>query len=344
MPNTILKRLDIIKNAVAMEDDELIAMQVAKLQDLPLDAKVTRILALIRTKRFQYVIQLIEQYKHDNSGVMEFQDPQIQGLKLELKLLENRLNELTDTQADLERQINEFNSEYMQRLGSLIEAILKKHAELLSDDPVEQQEAKQDYENFERSYQQQIKDAPHILTPKLQQQLKAAYRKASRLCHPDKLTDDFKTQGTEFFKALSEAYRHQDLPRVLDILHTLETGTTLSTVSDSISDKVILQSKIAALRLRITELEAAVIALQAIESYYLIQEIDDKDAYFEQLKTQLEAEYECLVQEFEQLKPKADEGVFYESHGSEVSQQDWEVYQAMHKEDDEDESYWQDEF
>ena len=63
------------------------------------------------TKRFQYVIQLIEHYKHDNSGVMVFQDPQIQGLKLELKLLENRLNELTDTQADLERQINEFNSD-----------------------------------------------------------------------------------------------------------------------------------------------------------------------------------------------------------------------------------------
>jgi uncharacterized membrane protein YccC len=42
-----------------------------------------------------------------------------------LKRLENRLNELTDTQADLERQINEFNSEYMRRLGSLIEATRK---------------------------------------------------------------------------------------------------------------------------------------------------------------------------------------------------------------------------
>ncbi len=84
--------------------------------------------------------------------------------------------------------------------------------------------------------------------------------------------------------------------------------------------------------------------MQANEKYKLIQEIDDKEAYFEQLKTQLEAEYECLVQELEQLKPKAEEGVFYESHGSEVSQQDWEVNQAMLREDDEDESYWQDEF
>jgi hypothetical protein len=77
MHNDILKRLDIIKNAVAIEDEELIAMQIAKLQVLPLDEKVKQILALISTKRFQYVIQLIEQYKHDNSGVMVFQDPQI---------------------------------------------------------------------------------------------------------------------------------------------------------------------------------------------------------------------------------------------------------------------------
>jgi hypothetical protein len=60
MPNTILKRLDIIKNAVAMEDEELITMQVVKLQVLVLDAQVARILALIQAQQFQDVIQLIE--------------------------------------------------------------------------------------------------------------------------------------------------------------------------------------------------------------------------------------------------------------------------------------------
>jgi hypothetical protein len=45
MPNDILKRLDIIKNAVAMEEDELIAMQVQKLEKLPLDEQVQHILA-----------------------------------------------------------------------------------------------------------------------------------------------------------------------------------------------------------------------------------------------------------------------------------------------------------
>ncbi|MCX7074613.1 MAG: hypothetical protein NTZ70_07375 [Methylococcales bacterium] len=45
MPNDILKRLDIIKNAVAMEEDDLIAMQVQKLEKLPHDEQVQHILA-----------------------------------------------------------------------------------------------------------------------------------------------------------------------------------------------------------------------------------------------------------------------------------------------------------
>ncbi len=45
MPNDILKRLDIIKNAVAMEEDDLIEMQVQKLEKLPLDEQVQHILA-----------------------------------------------------------------------------------------------------------------------------------------------------------------------------------------------------------------------------------------------------------------------------------------------------------
>jgi DnaJ-domain-containing protein 1 len=294
MHSDILKRLDIIKNAVAMEDEELIAMQVAKLQALPLNARVKQILTLITAKQYQYIIQLIEQYKQDNSGVMVYEDPQIKGLKLELKVLENRLNELTDTQAELERQINEFNSEYMQRLGGLIEEILKKRAELTSNNPEQQQEAQQDYEEFAQSYQQQLKDTPQTLTEDEQQQLKAAYRKASRLCHPDKLAEEFKEQGTEIFKALNEAYRNQDLQRVAEILQHLETGKPLSSASDSINDKEALKAKIADLRKRIIELEAEITALQNSEIYQRIQEIEDRERYFAELEQALKQELNAL--------------------------------------------------
>ena len=44
-------------------------------------------------------------------------------------------------------------------------------------------------------------------------------------------------------------------------------------------------------------LELAITELEASESYQLIQAIDDKQAYFEQLKIQLEEEYRYLEQE-----------------------------------------------
>jgi len=290
MHNDILKRLDIIKNAVAIEEEELIAMQLAKLKPLELDDKVLHIIALIEARQFQDIIQLIEQYKHDSSGLVVFEDPQIQGLKLELKVLENSLNDKTDELADLERQINAFNSEYMERLGGLIEAILKKRA----DDNKEDSQAQQDWEEFVQSHQQQLKDSPLVLTTEQQQQLKSAYRQASRLCHPDKLTDEFKAQGTELFKALSEAYRHQDLERVLEILQHLEIGKPLSSASDSINDKELLKAKIAALRLRLKELETEINALLQSEHYQRIQTIEDKDSYFSALQKELLEELNAL--------------------------------------------------
>jgi cell division protein FtsB len=239
------------------------------------------------------VIQLIEQYKHDSSGLTVYEDPQIQGLKLELKLLENRLNELTDTQADLEREINEFNGEYFRRLGGLIEEILKRRAELCGDE-TEKQQAQQDYEEFERGYQQQLEDAPQTLTPDELQALKTAYRKASRLCHPDKLADEFKAQGEAFFKELSDAYRRQDLKRVMEILTALETGGSLGNAADSINNKEVLQAKIAALRERIAILEIEIQRLQDDEIYQRILLIDDRESYFSELEKELEAELTAL--------------------------------------------------
>jgi len=60
--HNILKRLDIIKNAVAIE--------------------------------FARAVQAIEQYLADCVGLMVYEDKERQGLKLELKLLERRLQQL----------------------------------------------------------------------------------------------------------------------------------------------------------------------------------------------------------------------------------------------------------
>ena len=98
--------------------------------------------------------------------------------------------------------------------------------------------------SLEEYYLQQLQDLPISLTDYEKQQLKTTYRKASRLCHPDKLADDAKAMGEEIFKALNEAYRHQDLKRVQGILLKLEAETTsLVAASERIDDRTIIATK-----------------------------------------------------------------------------------------------------
>ena len=92
----IVKRLEIIKNAVAIEEDELIEMQLNKLKSFELNEDVQKIVDLLESKRFENIPQLINQYKQDRSGVIIYEDEAVQALKYELKVLENTLSVLTN--------------------------------------------------------------------------------------------------------------------------------------------------------------------------------------------------------------------------------------------------------
>lgn len=73
-----------------------------------------------------------------------------------------------------------------------------------------------------------------------------------------------------------------------------------------------------------------------------ITELEDRNAYFEQLKNQLEQERERLEQELKQIKQPQLDDDFYAGIGSELSAEDWEAYHA--EANDNPDNYWQDEF
>lgn len=301
MQNEILKRFDIIKNAIAIGEVELIELQIKKLEAMLLDEKAQHIFTLIHTKKFQDVIELIDQYRHEGNRLTVYEDPQIHGLKLELKILNNRLIELTEIEAEIDRKINEFNTEYMRRLGDLIDEILRIQIALCNDE-ADKQDAERDYEEFERSYQHQMDDAVQHLTDNEKQQLKTAFRQASRLCHPDKLSDEFKKQGETYFKRLINAYHRQDLHQVEAILHELQTGTKAKNLPEQFSDKQYLQNKIESLNKKIAHLEAEITNIKNGETYQLIQEITDFEIYFSDLKKELKAELKSLKAELKRKK------------------------------------------
>ena len=217
----ILKRLEIIKNAISIEDEDIIKLQASKIKSLNIDSDIEDILSLIENSDYGKVIELIDKYLTKYSGVMVYEDSEIQGLKFELKILEKRLQELNEEKSEYLNLINDFNAKYNLELGGLIQQILRLRKEILEEQAdndeeskVEYEEAKQDYEEFREKYEEQIKDKPYELNKDELKEIKSSYRKACKLCHPDIVSGDVKKEAEEIFKDLNNAYAKKDLNKV----------------------------------------------------------------------------------------------------------------------------------
>lgn len=94
--NQILKRLEIIKSSIAIEDEEVIELQVMKLSKMQIDDDVKTIILNLENLDYSSAVVGIESYLKRYSGVAKYIDTEAQGLKLELKSLESKLQELVE--------------------------------------------------------------------------------------------------------------------------------------------------------------------------------------------------------------------------------------------------------
>jgi len=122
----ILKRLELIKTAITIEDEEIIELQVLKLQGLETDAEVHSILQKLENLTYASALLEIEAYLSKYGGVVVYEDPEVKGLKLELKVLEQKLQDLDALKAEQLNTIDEFNTQYSLRVGDVVEKILKR--------------------------------------------------------------------------------------------------------------------------------------------------------------------------------------------------------------------------
>jgi DNA repair ATPase RecN len=202
----VLKRLEIIKNCIAIEDDETVEFQMMKLCQLPLDDKVQDIVSLIQDTDFERVVPLIDTYIQQFSSLVPYEDKYIQGLKLELKILEKQFLALACKVEEYHNIINDFNAKYHKELGTLLEEILvlrEEYYEFMSQHnkefEYEYYEAKKDFESFHEEFKKYRYDSPFELSKQQKKELKRLYKKASRLCHPDIIEDEKKNKSGRYF-------------------------------------------------------------------------------------------------------------------------------------------------
>ena len=230
----IIKRLELIKNLISLEEEEEIASQVLKLQALELNDDVKNIIVYLQNKAFGKALTAIENFINQHRQVANYIDPEIEALCFEAKALEAQLQQLSDEKAELEKLIHEFGVRHNQELGELILKILKFRKEQYKDTPQEK-ETNKDYEDFHSNYEATKDEQILVLTDDEKKVLKEKYRRASKLCHPDIVTEEQKEEAHKIFTELNTAYEQNDLKRVSEILDNLQQGKTFKSKSKILS-------------------------------------------------------------------------------------------------------------
>ncbi|EHB2440063.1 DNA repair protein [Salmonella enterica] len=128
--NKIIKRLEIIKSAIELEDEEIIHQQLIYLKNEPQDAVISTIAEAIEARRFSDAMQEISAWLQAQRALSTWQDPAIAASKLELKALEAQLRDLIDKRNARVQILDDFNDLYHLRLGPLMSRILELRKQL----------------------------------------------------------------------------------------------------------------------------------------------------------------------------------------------------------------------
>jgi DnaJ domain len=289
----IIKRLELIKNLISLEEDEDIVEQITKLKHFQTNEDVQNIIALLLQKAYSNTIITIDIFLSKHNQLTIYTDPEIEALRFEAKILEKQIQDRSNEKAELDKLIHEFNVRHNHELGRLIIELLLHRKEQSKGTP-QQQEAEKDYQEFYNNYEAGKKEIIAILTKEEQKELKNNYRKASKLCHPDLVNDYQKEVAHKIFVELNEAYQKNDIAKVIEILNTLKHGDIFTSKADSATEKQTLLTELKRLRQKLNRVNDAIAHIKNSDTFITINSIADLDDYFIQTKQQLEEQLKQL--------------------------------------------------
>jgi hypothetical protein len=284
-----IKRLELIKNLIILGENDEIGSHIHKLKQLLLTEEINHIVTLLQDCFYDDAIISIDNFLNKHRQLSIYINPKVAGLKLKAKALAKALNDLTDEKAELEKLIHDFNVRHSKELGALIVEILKHRKEKLKG-TAQEEEAKKDYENYHEEYETIKEEILIPLGKKEEKELKNTYRKASKLCHPDVVSEKQKELAQKMFSELNEAYERNDLKRVNEILETLQRGEFFVHQSDATNEVQLLKAEIEKLNLLIKEINQQIKTIEESGVYKTIRGIEDWNKYFTETKFSLETQ------------------------------------------------------
>lgn len=215
---------------------------------------------------------------------------EIAALRLELQKLERQYELLDNERIELLKIVSDFEHKHSVELGELILKILKLRKQKFKGDQPKYQEASNDYKQYKEQHNKEIAKVHFELTENENKELKTKFRKASLICHPDKVSDEFKEAAKAIFIELKTAYEANDLKKVSEILMQLQLGKLFKSKSETISEKDKILLVINDMKLKISQIEGEVISIKTTEIFKTIISISNLDKYFSETKRKLQQE------------------------------------------------------
>ena len=309
--SVLLKRLEIIKNVITLQDADDIAYQAEKLQkinDNTNEAEITdeikQVLKLIEAKAYGDAMQMISAILQRYNTISKWADPEVQGLQAEIRALSAQITTLEGELNDAEKTIHEFEVRHTQELGEVVLRILDIKSRLAADKAKEQpedQNAQNEYrqahteeEEYKGTYKETLENPIQQLDEEQQKELKTKFRKITKLTHPDLVDKKFEKEATELFIKAKAAQEKNDLATITEILEYLETGKPFKLKDETLTESVALRTETKRLRFVIGQLTQKVAAIKTSETYQTITQIGNWNDYFSDIKTRLETELENL--------------------------------------------------
>ena len=294
----IIKRLEILKNYVILEDIEDITRENTKLKAYSFQQEIAMITQALQQNHFDKAITLIDDFIKNHHALVIYNDFDINALKLEIRQLEHQLNAYDNEKIELDKLFSEFYHRHTNELGSYISRLLHLRKNFTKGNPKQYAEAVQNEEDYNEKIKFESEKTIYELDNDQRLELKKAYRQASQICHPDRVNEDMKDIAQEIFIQLNQAYKQNDLAEVQRILSELNQGMfkpQSETVTQKDQLKVILQT----LKYKIGKVEEEIIAIKDSEDYQIISHLSDWNVYFEEVKMQLIEEIDYLENEYE---------------------------------------------
>lgn len=288
----VIRRLEIIRNYILLGDTEDISLHVTKLKSAESAMGLTKLIELLNLGEYQKAIDLIDERIRQSKSIAVHGHAEIPVLRLQLKVLELHLENLSNEKTDIERRLITFNLRHDAALGDLIQELLRLRTELArifaDRAPAEDEHATNKTDKAESQYREYAKQHEYVkqelrenlLDDASEKTLKDLYRRACCLCHPDKVDEALKEKAHQAFVELQDAYRNNDLDAIREIYKSVKNGFKQVFRSSLLTDMEQLRVAIASMEVKISQLTREITAMITSDSYILMKSLDQDEKAF----------------------------------------------------------------